>query len=131
MMQTLQIGSSKILAFLDNGSNAHLIDEKVAAAEELLNTSDKPIAISVVGGGNIKSSRSTCHLNLGPGARGEFYEMNCISTESVTTKLKKYDLQKINEEYRLAYSPGAEELVLPERIGRSKVHLLIGIKTYI
>ena len=128
MMQTLQIGSSKILAFLDSGSNAHLIDEKIAASEGLLKTSEKPIAISVVGGGNIKSCRSTYQFNLGPGTDGEFYEMNCISMESVTTKFREYDLQNINEEYRLAYGSGAEKLILPERIGGTKVHLLIGIK---
>ena len=125
MMQTLQIGSSRILAFLDSGSNAHLIDEKIAASEGLLKTSEKPVAISVVGGGNIKSCRSTYQFNLGPGTSGEFYEMNCISMESVTTKFREYDLQEINEEYRIAYG---DKLVLPERIGGSKVHLLIGIK---
>ena len=128
MMQTLQIGSSRILAFLDSGSNAHLIDEKIAASEGLLKTTEKPVAISVVGGGNIKSCRSTYQFNLGPGTSGEFYEMNCISMESVTTKFREYDLQEINEEYRIAYGAGADKLVLPERIGGSKVHLLIGIK---
>ena len=42
MMQTLKIGSSTILAFLDSGSNAHLIDESIAEREGLLKTSERP-----------------------------------------------------------------------------------------
>ena len=42
MMQTLKIGSSTVLAFLDSGSNAHLIDEYIATTEGLLKTSEKP-----------------------------------------------------------------------------------------
>ena len=69
-MQILKIGNTNILAFLDSGSNAHLIDERVAVQEGLLKTSEKTTSISVVGGGNIKSSRSTFQFNLGPGAEG-------------------------------------------------------------
>ena len=73
LMQTLRIGSSNVLAFLESGSNAHLIDEKVASMEGLLKTSERPTAILMVGGGNIKSSMSTYQFNLGPGVNGEFF----------------------------------------------------------
>ena len=89
LMQILKIGNTNILAFLDSGSNAHLIDEVVAVREGLLKTSERPTSISVVGGGNIKSSRSTYQFNLGPGEEGEFYEMNCIAMDSVTTRFKE------------------------------------------
>ena len=56
MMQKLTIGSSVVLAFLDSGSNAHLIDGHVATSEGLIKTSEKPTSISDVGGGIIKSS---------------------------------------------------------------------------
>ena len=128
MMQTLKIGSSTILAFLDSGSNAHLIDESIAEREGLLKTSERPTAISVVGGGNIKSSRSSYQFNLGPGEKGQFYEMNCIGMDAVTTRFQEYNLEKINQEFRAEYGPGSEHLILPKKIGGTKVHLLIGIK---
>ena len=128
MMQTLKIGSSTILAFLDSGSNAHLIDEKVATKEGLLRISEKPTAISVVGGGHVKSSRSTYQFNMGPGAKGEYFEMNCIGMNSVTTKFREYDLSTIAKEYRRECGPDSQDVILPEKIGGSKVHLLIGIK---
>ena len=128
MMQTLKIGSSTILAFLDSGSNAHLIDESIAIREGLLKTSEKPTAISVVGGGNIKSSRSSYQFNLGPGENGQFYEMNCIGMDAVTTRFQEYNLEKINQEFRAEYGPGSEHLILPKKIGGTKVHLLIGTK---
>ena len=58
LMQTLRIGSSNVLAFLDSGSNTHLIDDKIAKIEGLLKTSNCPTAISVVGAGNIKAASS-------------------------------------------------------------------------
>ena len=79
LMQILKIGNTNVLAFLDSGSNAHLIDSGVAERKNLLKTSERTTSISVVGGGNIKSSRSSYQFNLGPGAEGEFYEMNCIA----------------------------------------------------
>ena len=128
LMQTLRIGSSNVLAFLDSGSNAHLIDENIARMEGLLKTSEKPTAISVVGGGNIKSSMSTYQFNLGPGENGEFFEMNCIGMESVTTKFNEYDLSEICNEYRDSLAPHLRNIELPSKIGGSRVHLLIGIK---
>ena len=98
-MQTLKIGSSNVLAFLDSGSNAHLIDEHIAKSEGLFKTSERPTSITVVGGGNIRSSRSSYQFNLGPGANGEFFEMNCIGIEAVTTKFNKYDLTEIGMEW--------------------------------
>ena len=128
LMQILKIGNTNILAFLDSGSNAHLIDEGVAVQEGLLKTSEKTTSISVVGGGNIKSSRSTFQFNLGPGAEGEFYEMNCIAMDSVTTRFREYDLKEIADEYKAACGPESADVILPPKIGGSKVHLLIGIK---
>ena len=128
LMQILKIGNTNILAFLDSGSNAHLIDEGVAVREGLLKTSERPTSISVVGGGNIKSSRSTYQFNLGPGEEGEFYEMNCIAMDSVTTRFKEYNLKEIGDEYREACGSDARDVILPPKIGGSKVHLLIGIK---
>ena len=128
LMQTLKIGSSNVLAFLDSGSNAHLIYEHIARSEGLLKTSERSKSISVVGGGNIRSSRSSYQFNLGPGANGEFFEMNCIGMEAVTTKFNEYDLTEIGIEYKRSLHPDQQDIILPKKIGGSQVLLLIGIK---
>ena len=87
-----------MLAFLDSGSNAHLIDEQIAKTEGLLKISELPTSISVVGGGHIKSLRSSYQFNLGPGVNGEFFEMNCIGMNAVTTKFNEYNLTEIGKE---------------------------------
>ena len=120
-----------MLAFLDSGSNAHLIDKHIARSEGLFKTSERPTSITVVGGGNIRSSRSSYQFNLGPGANGEFFEMNCIGMEAVTTKFNKYGLTEIGMEYRKLLHPDQQDIILPKKIGGSQVHLLIGIKTQI
>ena len=121
-MQILKIGNSNILAFLDSGSNAHLTDEEIAVWEGLLKTSERSTSILVVGGGNIKSSRNTYQFNLGPGEGGEFYEMNCIAMDSITTRFKEYNLKEIWNEFRTACSLKAKDVILPPKIGGSKVH---------
>ena len=128
LMQTLRIGSSNVLTFLDSGLNAYLIDKQIAKTEGLLKISEWPTSISVVGGGHIISSRSSYQFNLGPGANGEFFKMNCIGMDAVTTKFNEYDLTEIGKEYRKSLGSGQQDVILPTKIGGSKVHLLIGIK---
>ena len=73
LMQMFKIGNSNVLAFLDSLLIAHLIDEDLAEQEGLRKMSERPAAISVVGGGNIKSSRSTYQFNLSTRENGEFF----------------------------------------------------------
>ena len=54
--------------------------------------------------------------------------MNCIGMESVTTKFREYDLSEICKEYLESLDPHLRNIVLPSKIGGSRVHLLIGIK---
>ena len=54
--------------------------------------------------------------------------MNCISMDDVTTKFNEYDLTEINKECRKSLGSGQQNIILPTKIGGSKVHLLIGIK---
>ena len=105
-----------------------LIDDKIAKIEGLLKTSNRPTAISVVGGGNIKAARSTYQFNLGPGEHGEFFEMNCLGMDAVTARFNEYDLTEICQEYRKTLRKSERDVILPKKIGGSKVHLLIGIK---
>ena len=54
--------------------------------------------------------------------------MNCIGMDAVTTKFNEYDLMEIGKEYRKSLGPGQQDVILPNKIGGSKVHLLVGIK---
>ena len=57
---------------------------------------------------------------MGPGGNGEYFEMNCIGMEAVTTKFQEYNLDAIGQEYKLAYGPGADVVPLPKKIGGTK-----------
>ena len=56
LMQTLKIGNSEVLAFFDSGANVNLIDGDLGSRENLLCFSEKPSALSVVGGSQIKTN---------------------------------------------------------------------------
>ena len=82
-----------------------------------------------MGGNRIKSNQWTFRFNLGPGDNGEFHEIVCIKMNDVTAGFGSYDLSEISEEYREQQAEAVEkDAVLPERVGGSRVHLLLGIK---
>ena len=58
----------------------------VAAGFEII--SSRPTSLTVVGGGNLKTKYGSYRFNLGPGAGGEYHEISCVGTDSVTSKLK-------------------------------------------
>ena len=125
LMQELKIGNSDCLAFFDSGSNAHLLDGELAERENLQVLSSKPTAISVVGGNQIKTEYGTYKFSLGPNDSGEFYDLSCLGMSNVSDEFAEYDLEEIRAEY---LENGGSEKLLPDKIGGSKVHLLIGIK---
>ena len=54
--------------------------------------------------------------------------MNCLGMDAVTTRFNEYDLTEICQEYRKTLRKSERDVILPEKIGGAKVHLLIGIK---
>ena len=48
--------------------------------------------------------------------------------ENVTAGFGEYNLKEVIQEYKESASPTKLEYVLPETVGGTKVHLLIGIK---
>ena len=48
--------------------------------------------------------------------------------EAVMTWFNEYDLSELWQEYRNTLCKNDQDVILPEKIGGSKVHLLIGIK---
>ena len=128
LMQLLKIGSSTVLAFYDRGANINLIDGEIAERENLKLTSDKPIELTVVGGGAIVTEYGQFSFNLGPSEDNKFHEINCTGMSSVTGDFNRYDLKEIVQEYYDSLLPGEPVEPVPEFTGGSTVKLLIGIK---
>jgi len=84
--------------------------------------------LTVVGGNKIRSNHGTFRFNLGPGDRGEFHEIVCVGMDDVTAGFGSYDLSDICQEYRDQAIDAGKDVILPPRVGGSRVHLLLGIK---
>ena len=128
LMQTIKIGNSEVLVFFDCGANIHIIDGSLAEKEGLQQVSSNPTCLTVVGGNKVKSDHRTFRFNLGPGDNGEFHEVVCVGMSDVTAGFGSYDLSEIAEEYRNQVDEAEKDVVLLERVGGSRVHLLLGIK---
>ena len=90
--------------------------------------SSNPTSLTVVGGNRVKSDHGTFRFNLGPGENGEFQEVVCIGMNDVTAGFGSYNLSEITEEYRDQAEGEEKEVPLPEKVGGSRVHLLLEIK---
>ena len=128
LMQTIKIGSTESLVFFDRGANIHIIDGSLAEREGLQKVSSDPTSLTVVGGNRVKSNHGTFRFNLGPGDKGEFHEVVCVGMEDVTGGFGVYDLSEICKEYKEQMGSEADDVVLPQKVGGSRVHLLLGIK---
>ena len=128
LMQTIRIGGSEVLVFFGRGANIHIIDGSIAEKEGLQKVSSNPTSLTVVGGNKVKSDHGTYRFNLGPGENGEFHEVVCIGMDDVTAGFGSYDLSEITDEYRHQAGEEEKDVALPEKVGGSKVHLLLGIK---
>ena len=111
-----------------HGANIHIIDGSLVEKEGLQQVSSSPTSLTVVGGNRVRSNHGTFRFNLGSGDNGEFHEIVCIEMNDVTAGFGSYDLSEISEEYRDQAEAVEKDVVLPERVGGSRVHLLLGIK---
>ena len=127
IMQWIQIGKSKCLCFFDTGANIHMIDGKLAEMEELRVMSQVPTTLKVVGGSELITDYGTYRLNLGPNADGKYHELTCHGMNSMAGPFPRLNLQEVNDEVRDHVTVGTSE-VLPEYVGGSMVHLLLGIR---
>ena len=123
-MKNLRVEDSNCLTFLD----VHLIDEQLARQEELQLISGKYSALGVIGGGSIRTEYGSFQFNFGPGEAGKYHEITAVGMENVTAGIGDYNLKEIAQEFKESASPTELEYVLPETVGGTKVHLLIGIK---
>ena len=127
-MQTNRIGGSEVLVFFYRGANVHIIDGFLAEKEGLQKVSNTPSTLTVVGGDKLNSDHGTFRFNLGPGDNDEYHEIVCIGMNDVTAGFGSCDLSEISREYREHAEPNEKNEVLPEKVGGSKVQLLLGIK---
>ena len=128
LMQNLRVGDSNCLTFFDSGANAHLIDGQMARQEDLQLIPNKSVALGIIGGGSIRTEYGSFRFNLGPGEDGKYHEITAIGMDSVTAEFGEYDLKEVIREYRSSANPEELNDVLPETVGGSRVHLLLGIK---
>ncbi len=108
--------------------NIHIIDGLLAEKEGLQKVSSNPTNLTVVGGSKVRSNHGTFRFNLGPGERGEYHEVVCVGMDDVTGGFGTYELTEICQEYLDQAKDEEKDMVLPEKVGGSKVHLLLGIK---
>ena len=106
----------------------HLCTGKIDVEENFKVFSNKPTALSVVGGSQVKTEYDSWRFNLGPNDQEEFVEINCVGMDSITSKFNKFDLAEISREYREYTGNQKNQTPLPEYVGGSEVHLLLGIK---
>ena len=66
-------------------------------------------------------------FNLGPGEDGKYHEITAVGMDNVTSGFGEYNLEVIKE-YKEYASSIELEYVLPQSVGGTKVHLLLGIK---
>ena len=67
-------------------------------------------------------------FNFEPGENGKYHEITAVGMENVTAGFGEYNLKEIAQEFRDTASLAELEYVLPETVGGTKVHLLLGIK---
>ena len=65
---------------------------------------------------------------MGPGEDGKYHKTTAVGMENVTAGFGEYNLKEIAQEFRDSASQTEMEYVLPETVGGTKVHLLLGIK---
>ena len=114
--------------FFDRGANIHIIDGSLAEKEGLQKVSNNPTNFTVVGGSKVRSNHRTFRFNLGPGEKGEYHKVVCVGMDDVTGGFGTYDLTEICQEYLDQAEDEEKVHALPEKVGGSKVHLLLGIK---
>ena len=65
---------------------------------------------------------------MGPGEDGKYHEITAVGMENVPAGFGEYSLKKVIQEYKESATTKELEYVLPETVGGTKVHLLLGIK---
>ena len=128
VMQWIRIGSSDCLCFFDTGANIHMVSGDLAERERVKIISQNPTTLKVVGGSEVITEYGTFMLNLGPDVEGSVHSLVCHGIDVVAGPFPRHNLTEINAEFRASKTGAAMgNEPLPEYLGGSEVHLLIGI----
>ena len=127
-MQTLKVGSYDTVIFFDPRANVNLINGDLAQRVGLSVISDKPQALSVVGGGLIQTEYGLYDLRIGDSTSGVYHQVSCLGMTDVTTSFPEYDLTKIIAEFHQSCPEADHSSPLPPCIRGSQVDILVGIR---
>ena len=127
IMQVLNMRGKDCLTFFDTGANNNLIDGELAEEINLKVVDSTPSTLGIVGGGRLSTRYGSYKVHIGPTPEEKYQELLCQGIFQVTSTFNHYDLTNVNNEVRKSKQLPAKE-PLPNYIGGSKVHLLIGIK---
>ena len=67
-------------------------------------------------------------FNLGPGEDKNYHESTAVGMRNVTAGFGKYNLEEIGQEFRSSANSTEMSYILPNTVGGTKVHLLLGVK---
>jgi len=127
IMQVLNMRGKDCLTFFDTGANNNLIDGELAEEINLKVVDSTPSTLGIVGGGRLSTRYGSYKVHIGPTPEEKYQELLCQGIFQVTSTFNHYDLTNVNNEVRKSKQLPTKE-PLPNYIGGSKVHLLIGIK---
>jgi len=125
-MQTIRIKHEEVIVLYDSGSNAHLIEGKLAESLKLEVSASKGAIIGGLGGSASRSEYGVYSITLGSDTSGTCHQLKMQGVPSITSPFPEVDLKKLWTETR---SQLMGHHILPEKIGGARARILIGIKS--
>ena len=128
VMQWLRIGSTDCLCFFDSGANIHMISGDLAEKEGVKMLSQDSTVLKILGKGEVATDYGTYRLNMSTTDQTGYQSFICHGLSEIAGPFDKHSLDKVNSELRatMEYST-FDAATLPDYVGGSKVHLLLGI----
>merc|ERR1719239_43930 len=128
VMQWLRIGSTDCLCFFDSGANIHMISGELAEKEGVKMVSQESTVLKILGKGEVATDYGTYRLNMSTTDQTGYQSFICHGLSEIAGPFDKHSLDKVNSELRatMEYST-FNAATLPDYVGGSKVHLLLGI----
>merc|ERR1711911_297248 len=128
VMQWLRIGSTDCLCFFDSGANIHMISGDLAEKEGVKMLSQDSTVLKILGKGEVATDYGTYRLNMSTTDQTGYQSFICHGLSEIAGPFDKHSLDKVNSELRVTMEYSTfNAATLPDYVGGSKVHLLLGI----